>query len=239
MPWRSRSVRHHVEAELAQHPGEIGLVIDRIGELGGITVIAVADDERHPAVERRLGRRLKRRGRRFQCGEPLLRRLDGRVAGDEVAARQRQHGFEVLDGAILVPQLFIRETTGRVRRHALRVAPDRLVEIGDSAACVAFETPSVAAVGVRPSREIGVEADRFVEIMDGAIEVALLLVREATAVERRDVARMQSDRLRVIADGTVMVAFAVVGGAAIEIGGDIVPVEPDCLIVIPGWRGRE
>ena len=42
----------HVEAEFAQGSRDIGGVIRRIGKLGGVAILAVADHERYAAADR-------------------------------------------------------------------------------------------------------------------------------------------------------------------------------------------
>ncbi len=81
-------------------------------------------------------------------------------------------------------------------------------------------------IGVGP---FGVEPDRFGEIGNSAVEIALFTVRIAAIIKVivPGLFGVDPDRLCVIGDGAVVVAFGGIGEATTVIGVGVFGVEPD------------
>jgi hypothetical protein len=75
-----------------------------------------------------------------------------------------------------------------------------------------------------------VELYRLTIVGDGAVEFALLVVREAAIGIGLGKIRVKPDRLVVVGDSAVSVALVVISGTAVVVGVGIFRGEPDCLV---------
>src|SRR5262249_26832735 len=82
-----------------------------------------------------------------------------------------------------------------------------------------------------------IELERFGEVSDGTIMVALRLVAAAAAEIVEGALRRRANDVGEILDGSVLVAEPLIGHRAAEAGGAVVGIEPDRLRkIVPGVR---
>ena len=81
---------------------------------------------------------------------------------------------------------------------------------------------------------VGIELDRLVIVLDGAVVLAFDLVGVATIEEGISVFRIELDGLVIVLDGAVVLAFALEGEATIEEGVGVSRIELDRLTAVQG-----
>src|SRR5262245_33960696 len=101
-----------------------------------------------------------------------------------------------------------------------------------ASACLSIPTTARPAPVVEGGREIRLELDRLVVVVDGAIVVTLAELGVAAVEVVTFSRRLELDRLVVIEDGAVVFAVLVVGDAAVVVGDGEFGVELDRLVVV-------
>src|ERR1700691_3726878 len=97
----------------------------------------------------------------------------------------------------------------------VRIEFDGLLEVGAGAFVFPFCQPRTAAIVVRRCR--GIELDGLVVIGDGAVNVALVAIRDAAVIEGGGIIDVGTERLVVIGERPVGVALIVVSVAAVVV----------------------
>src|SRR5262249_8107605 len=84
-----------------------------------------------------------------------------------------------------------------------------------------------SALALVIGRIVRVEADRFGEVGDGAIEIAHFLVRDGTLIVALGCPRFEPDRLVIVGNGAVIVALAAPRSGAVVQRTEVLRIEPD------------
>ena len=112
-----------------------------------------------------------------------------------------------------------------------RVEAERHRQVGDRLVIVAFAGLGIAARG-ESCRQLRVAIDGLTEALDGAVEIALLMIGDAEVIKRRCVGGIKFDRPFEVGDGVIEVRTLVARDAAIVISHRVFRIEPDRGIVV-------
>jgi hypothetical protein len=156
----------------------------------------------------------------------------GKAAAVERACHRRlgfQRRVEVGDCRWEVAHLEMQEAADVERVAVAGTQPQRLVAIRHGLRQLLGGHSRATSRG--PSRHaLRLEAHRLVEILDGAIEIALDPIGDAAVVEGFAMVGLQLDRLIIVFDGAVDVALAPMRIGPVVEGVFVVGPEPDRLI---------